>query len=54
MSVSKKSTGAATSPAALERFGGEGLNKAVRFVAADMIGYAREKLAKQAARFNAR
>lgn len=41
-----------SSAAALAKYGGEGLNKSVRFVAADMLTYAREKLAQQARKFN--
>jgi hypothetical protein len=52
--VNQSTSKSPTSPAALVKHGGEGLRKAVRFVTNDMLTYAREKLAKNAAKFNRR
>jgi hypothetical protein len=41
-----------TSDAALRRYGGDGLKGAIAFVTADMLAYARKKMAERAAKFN--
>lgn len=41
-----------TSASALKRYGGEGLQEAIRFVTGDMMEYARKKLDQRAREFN--